>query len=128
LAPNFKLFDGCGAEGIRGTKQNTASFGFEARGKLADRSSLTRAIYADDHDDSRRLRDVRHRSGDGLQDLQQLLADEPAKFRSIIEHVTLGAILDALDNLGCGSDADIRADERVLKLIEQVRVDYFLAL
>ena len=127
LAPDFELLDGGGAEGVGGAEQNGVAFGLEMRGQFADGGGFARAVDADHHDDGGRLVDVGERAVVGLQDFEQIFADEAAQLAGIADQFAVDALADAVENFVGGGDADIGADERVFELFEQIGVDFLAA-
>ena len=63
----------------------------------------------------------------GLQNFQQMLADQALQFGGIAHQVALHALADALQNLRGGLHADVGADQRVLQLVQQIGVDLLAA-
>ena len=100
----------------------------EARGELADGGGLARAVDADHQHHRRRLRHARRRAFAGLQDLQQVLADQALQLGGVVELVAVHPLADAFQDFVGGAHADIGGDQRVLQLIEQIGVDLLLAL
>ena len=97
------------------------------RGKFADGGGLPRPVDADEHDDGGRVFDVGQRAVVGLQDFEEVFADEAAEFAGIADEFAVYTFADALENFVGGADADIRADERVFQLFEEIGVDGFAA-
>ena len=64
----------------------------------------------------------------GLEDFEQVLADEVLQLGGVAKLVALHALADALQDFVGGADADVGGDERVFQLIEQIGIDFFLAL
>ena len=96
--------------------------------QLADGGGLARPVHAHHQDHRRRLGDPRHGALGGLQNFEQVLADQSSQFAGVAHLVALHALADALQNLVGGADADVGGDQRVLQLVQQVGVDFLLAL
>ena len=99
----------------------------EALRQFADGGGLARAVHAHHQDHGRRLGDARRRALAGLQNFEQLLANQPLQFGGVAQLVAVHALADALENLVGRAHADVGRDERVLQLVEQVGVDFLLA-
>ena len=98
-------------------------FVLEAMGELADGGGLAGPVDADDQDDGRRLGDARRGAFAGLQNFEQVLADQALQLGGVGDLVALHALADALQNFVGGAYADVGGDERVLQLVEEVGID-----
>ena len=85
LAPDFQLLDGGGAEGVGGAEQDAVALGLEAGGEFADGGGLAGAVHAHHQDHGGRLR--RRAAGPlgGLEDFEQMLADQAAQFGGVVD-------------------------------------------
>ena len=70
---------------------------------------------------------MRQRTVGRFQHLQQMLRDELLDFAGVGQLLAVGALADALQNLGGSVDADVGGDQRVLQLLQHVRVDFLAA-
>ncbi len=100
----------------------------EAAGELADSGGLAGAVDAHHQDHRRRFGHARRRAFAGLQDFEQVFADQILQLGGIGQLVALHALADSLQNLVGGMDADIGGDQRVFQFIQQVGIDLLLAL
>ena len=75
-----------------------------------------------------RLGDAGRGAFAGLENFEQVLADEILQFGGVGDLVARHALADALQNFAGGADADVGGDEGELEFIEQVGIDLFLAL
>ena len=75
----------------------------EAVGELADGGGLAGAVDADHQDDGRRLGDARRGAFAGLEDFEQMLADEVLQFGGVGQLVALHALADALQDFVGGA-------------------------
>ena len=73
------------------------------------------------------LGDLGHGALDGLQDFEQMLADESFQLAGVANQLAVDALADAFENFGGGGDADIGGNQRVFELIEQFGVNLLLA-
>ncbi len=103
------MLDGGGAESIGSAEKNGVAFGLEVRGQLADGGGLPCPVDANDHDDGGRLVDVRQRAVVGLQNFEQILADEAAELGGVADEFAVDALADAFQNFIGGGDADVGA-------------------
>ena len=121
LAPDAELLAGGCAKGVARTEDHTAPRGHVARGELADRSRLARAVDAENQD---------HMGGSlrgepfGGFDASKLLEDRRAKdcvdrLRIAAPRLRANFFEQAIGRL----DSQIRLEEQRLQLIEQLRVD-----
>ena len=121
------MLDGGGAKRIGGAEQHAAAFAFQMRGQFADGGGLPRPVDADQHDDGGRIFHIGQRAIVGLQNFEQIFADQAAQFAGIADQFAVHAFADALQNFVRGADADIGADERVFEFFEKIGVDRFAA-
>ena len=127
-APDFELLDGRGAKRVGGAEQDGALLVLEAAGELADGGGFARAVDPHHQDDGRRIGHMRGRPLAGLEDFEQVLADEPRQLDGVVHLVALDALADALQDLLGGAHSDIGGDEGEFELVEEVGVDLLLAL
>src|SRR5271156_415662 len=82
--PDLELFDGGGAESVRGAEDDAGAFFFQAIGELADGGGFSGAVHADDEDYAGRdFREIRGGAGavafgvgdGGLQDFYDLMLE-----------------------------------------------------
>jgi len=71
---------------------------------------------------------ARHGALGGLQNFQQVLADQPFDFGRVANHAAIHTLTDALQNFTGGAYPDIGTDQRELQLVEQIGVDLLGAL
>jgi hypothetical protein len=128
FGPDLKLLDGRRPERIRRAQQRRTALLLEAVRELSDGRGLSRPVHADHQDHRRRLGHSRRNALAGLKDLQQMLPNEAAQFRRIVHLMAFHPLANPRQNLLGGPGAYIRGDERGFQLVEQVRVDDFLAL
>jgi hypothetical protein len=128
LAPDFKLLDGRRAKRIGRAQQHRAPFIVEPLGQLADGGGLARAIHSHHQDHRGRLGHARRRPLAGLEDFEQLLADQALQPGRVAQLAPCDALPDALQDFVRGTHPDIGRDERGFQLVEQLRIDLFLSL
>jgi len=126
--PDLQLLDGGGAEGIGGTEEDGALFVLEAAGEFADGGGFTAAVDAHHEHDGGRIGDVRRGAFAGLEDFEEVFADEVLQLGGVGELAAVDALADAFQNFAGGAHADIGGDEGGLQLIEEIGIDLLLAL
>jgi hypothetical protein len=126
-SPDFELFNRSGAKRIGGTQKNGVSFILVPPRKLADGSRLSRPVDTDHHDNRRRRCNPRHRTVIRLKNLEKALLDEIAQFLCVADQLAVSADADLIQNLRRGAHADIRRNERIFELIQQVGVNLLAA-
>ena len=118
-----QLFDGGGAEGVGRAQQHAALLGAETMGEFADGGGFARSVDANDQDHGGRFGDARHGALGGLQDFEEVLANEAFEFGGIADQFAVHALADALENFFGGAHADIGTDEGEFEFIEQIGID-----
>lgn len=58
----------------------------------------------------------------------EMVANQAFQLTGIADHFTVDPLTDGFENFRCGADADVGGDEGVLQLIEDISVDFLLAL
>ena len=96
-------------------------------GELADGGGLAGAVDADDEDDGGRLGDAGHGTLGGLEDFEQVFANQAAQFGGVVDELAVHALADSFEDFGGGADADVGGDEGVFEFFEQVGVDFLAA-
>ena len=96
--------------------------------EFADGGGLAGAVDAHHEDDGGRVCDAGGGALAGLEDFEKVLADEVLQFGGVAKLVALHALADAIEDFVGGVDADIGGDEGGFELIEQIGIDFFLAL
>ena len=122
------MLDGGGAERVGGAQQHAALLAAEAVRELADGGGFAGAVHAHHQNHGGRLGHARHGALGGLQDFEQVLADEPFQLGGIAHQPAVHALADAIQNLGGGAHADVGADQRELQFVQQIGVDLLGAL
>ena len=127
LAPDLELVDGRRAEGVGRGEQDRLALALVVGGELADRRRLARAVDADDEQDRRPLLGDARRILARRQDLDNLLLQERLEVFRRVDLLLLDALAHGRHELVRRLDADVRHDERLLELVEQVIVDVGIA-
>src|SRR5205814_1137942 len=107
LAPDFQLLDGGGTESVGSAEQDGTLFILVTVGEFADGGCFARAVDADHEDDGGRFGDARHRAFAGLQDFEQVLANQVAEFGGVRQLVAFYTLANAFENFVGGADADV---------------------
>ena len=103
------------------------SFLMEAVRQFPNGGGLPCSVHSHDHDYSRRSIDASHGSIIGLEFFHQVLTDKILQLARVVHHLAVNAETNLLQNFRGCPNTDIRGDERVLQLIQKIRVDLLLA-
>lgn len=128
MRPHLKLLDRRRAKRIRRANQNLLPITFKPVRQLANRRCLSRAVHAHNHHHRRRLQRPVHRLLAGLKNIQQLLPDQRPQFPCIGQLLPVDALLDPLKNFRRGPHTNIRRDQRILKFLKQIRINFFASV
>ena len=120
LSPDFQLFDGGGAEGIGGAEQDGTLLVLEAHSEFADGGGFAGAVDAHDQNYGGRLGNARYGAFAGLEDLQQVFADEVPQLGGVGELVAFHALANAFQNFAGGTDTDVGGDQGEFQFIQQI--------
>ena len=128
VAPDFELLDGGGAEGVAAQSRTERCSCLKRMASLPMVVVLPEPLTPDHEDDGGRIGDPRGGALAGLEDFEQALADKILQFGGVAKLVALHALADAIEDFVGGVDADVGGDEGEFELIEQIGIDFFLAL
>ena len=122
------MLDGRGAKRVGRAQQHAALLVAEAVREFADGGGFAGAVDAHHQNHGGRLGHPRHGALGGLQDFEQVLADEPFQFGGIAHQSAVHALADAVQNLLGGAHADVGTDQREFQFVQQIGVDLLGAL
>ena len=121
------------AKSVGGTDEDVVAFVLDTLSELADGGGLADAVDTDDHQDVGldRLVDGAFVGdtafGRMVQDVEQLLPHRLFQGVKIVDLLTRNAAPDAIEDLHCRRDADIRRDKHLFEFIEKGFVDLLSA-
>ena len=132
LAPDDELLHGSGTEGVGSTEVDLLASLFELPGQLANGSGLAHAVHTDNEDDVGVTTVFPLRGVEGVflglsQQGGNLLTKDVVQLRGGDILVTCHALLNALDNLQRGVNANIARNKHLLEIVEHVLVNLRLA-
>ncbi len=110
----FKLVDGCRPESVRRRQEDGLAFLFEFISKLGDGSGLAAAVDADDQVNARRSAVGNRFDCRRIKYFYHLFLKD-GTYPGAVQLFSIGALLDRIDELGRGSDADIRRDKHLFE-------------
>ena len=129
FAPNLQLLDGGSAEGVGSTQHNLVAGALKLIGKLSDGGGFAHAVHPHNHnyvglcDALRHLKVVGGGAGCLGEHLRDFVAQQSVQFSRIYVFVARNTGTNAVDDFQSGVHTDVRGDERLLKLVEQIVVD-----
>ena len=131
--PYFELLDGRGAKRVRGAEHHGRAFFLQAIGELADGGGFSGAVHADDEEHARRaggcLADGRARhAAAGIcrgrdEDFQDLPLQFLLQLLRVVNLVLVDLLAQRCEHFLGGAHADVRAQQRRFKLLQQLRIN-----
>ena len=131
FGPNDELVHGGGTEGVGRAEHHFLSLGTQLGGQFADGRGLAHAVDADHHHDIGLLRKVEGRHALAVrrcvEQSNDLLAEIAVHFVGAQILVAGDPLLEPLDDVLGGFDADVGGDQHLFQRVEHLIVDHALA-